>query len=312
MECSLCISATNCSVCSQGFYLRSSVSFCFSTCLDGYYYDNQTNVCQVCSPNCTICTSLTLCSVCSVSYFLIRQLSQCVNAPDCLWGLYPDNSTQVCEVCPSTCDGCSNNLTCLSCYAGQFRTLGSASRCVCMTGYYESAGQCISCPAECSACSSSAVCTACAFRYYLSRQNTCLEHCWKELTVVGAPRPTCINCPYDCITCTQYGECLSCNASENRALNPLNSRCEPMKGYYDNGKISCSKCSQYCLKCWTSMDCEECESGYVLDSTSTKCMPAVAQASSSLDIIVPIAGVIAVLVLTGLIVFKILKIKHAQ
>jgi signal transduction histidine kinase len=53
------------------------------------------------------------------------------------------------------------------------------------------------------------------------------------------------------------------------------------------------------------MDCEECESGYVLDSTSTRCVAAVGQASSSITIIISIAIVAIVLLFTGALAFKL-------
>ena len=88
----------------------------------------------------------------------------------------------------------------------------------------------------------STFCTGCHERYYLSRNNSCFEKCLTPLMVRGQPRPICKHCSYDCLTCNQYGECLTCNASEYRKLNPKNSRCQPLKGYYDDRSFVCKKC----------------------------------------------------------------------
>jgi hypothetical protein len=110
----------------------------------------------------------------------------------------------------------------------------------------------------CTACLSATHCTECSYRYYVSRQNTCVQKCLNELLYYGQPRPTCSTCPYDCLTCNIYGECLTCNASEFRQLNPRNYRCEPMFGYHDTGKISCELCAPHCFKCLTLWDCDNC------------------------------------------------------
>ncbi len=132
----------------------------------------------------------------------------------------------------------------------------SSLRCDPLPGYFDNGNTaCFKCPKECTACLTPTHCIECEYHNYLTRNNTCVDKCLTKLTTKDQPRPTCDNCPYDCITCNEYGECLTCNASEYRQLNPSNSRCEPMKGYYDDRSFVCKSCDEHCLDCLTILYC---------------------------------------------------------
>lgn len=182
--------------------------------------------------------------------------------------------TKVCQKCSYDCYTCDNNSTCLTCdsHTDRRQIDSNSSRCIPLKGYYDN-GSTVSaaCPSVCTACLSPSHCTECNYHYYLGRDNMCLYKCSTPLLAKGQQRPTCSNCPYDCMTCDEYGDCLTCNASEHRQLNPANSRCEPMKGYYDDRTFVSKACSSNCKECISPYDCSSCEAGYAFNWTSNKC-----------------------------------------
>ena len=119
--------------------------------------------------------------------------------------------------------------------------------------------------------------------------------------VRGQPRPICKHCSYDCLTCNQYGECLTCNASEYRKLNPKNSRCQPLKGYYDDRSFVCKKCHYLCLDCRTQYDCNECIEGYYFEPYESQCVPVVNQFSKMWIIVPGVVFLVILVVISGAI-----------
>ena len=152
-ECVSCSSASVCSSCQSGFYLRAD-NFCYSTCLDGFFYNNETNTCYNCSLNCTLCFSPSFCMACSAFYYLTPNNS-CVDSTACPIRYYPNNDTNICELCLYDCLTCADNVTCSSCdYATDRRVFdANSSRCIAAPGYFDIGNTvCVLCPPECTTC----------------------------------------------------------------------------------------------------------------------------------------------------------------
>ncbi len=56
-SCLTCTTATNCQICTNGYYLSNNGS-CVIICPQLYYANSDTNICSNCSSNCQICTNI--------------------------------------------------------------------------------------------------------------------------------------------------------------------------------------------------------------------------------------------------------------
>ena len=297
------LSGTTCQPCSDGNCLTCSLSVC-SSCVDGYYPFG--SACIACIANCKTCSNGISCSQCSQGYSLTPQ-GTCM-----YYGQGGDSATtnsngvvlrceagcQVCVAssvnalstictmpmqgysivsgairkCPSlclSCDGASATL-CTSCYPGYALISGSCSQCTdpnaltcsplnttysltCVNGYTSAyftnttAGVCSACAPYCRRCDSTG-------------PGNCDSNSCSSGAVQVSGTTTCTLCFGQCVTCSAYNPntCISCGL--RRYLSTSN---------------TCVLCQTGCRTCTTSStNCQSCDAGYNLVSSSCILVPA--------------------------------------
>lgn len=116
--CSMCLSATKCTVCETGYFLTNQK--CALSCPDRYFMDRVTQSCQSCPYTCLNCDKNRGCITCSlVSDF--RILSTSNKIPTCTPILgYFDRLNSVSVKCPNGCLSCISQTRCTACESGYF------------------------------------------------------------------------------------------------------------------------------------------------------------------------------------------------
>jgi hypothetical protein len=102
LPCKTCSSVSQPTICTSCYGNTSLVqgqiylnnSLCVASCNLGYYMDNTSLSCALCSPVCLTCSSYSVCLSCNTSYFY--NTSCLIN---CTFGYYGFNSQ--CLVCPT-------------------------------------------------------------------------------------------------------------------------------------------------------------------------------------------------------------------
>ena len=143
---------------------------------------------------------------------------------------------------------------CLSCNASKQLT-ASLGSCVCLTGYYPSAGNCLLCSAvmtSCSACTSATVCTSCALPMALSGASCT---CGPAYYFSGSACVLCSSAIIGCLACPNGGTCSTCNSGGNFIAS--GSSCICNTAYYASG-ASCLPCSIGCASCSSLFSCTVC------------------------------------------------------
>jgi len=261
--CTTCTSNTQCTVCiDPSFSLTTGVCSCPATT----YLTNTTPLkCDSCSniiAGCLTCshTTSTLCSGCQPGFYPASTLptttcsaclftcATCTNGTGCvtcnpgfsLNGSICDCNSGFIDVATQSCLACSavvlNCATCLGTYPTTCQT--------CNSGYYSSAGgsQCLSCPLNCNTCSSTGVCLTCNTGFSLKSSNIC-----------------------DC-----GATCQACNATMGitYCVDCSGSYCfNTQAGYYANSG-SVYQCPLACSSCSDATTCSDCNSPFILTSTS--------------------------------------------
>lgn len=155
------------------------------------------------------------------------------------------------------CGTCAaaNVTRCTTCVVGA--ALGSDNVCSCVSGYYESNGECKVCPSKCNGCQVNGVCSACAdpLRRKLDQNCDCPAGFFDD----GSS--TCKTCNSLCKTCTNSTSCTSCFSENNRTL--VNGQCVCASGFYQvvnsDNTVTCRKCSSECKECSGPTLCLNCD-----------------------------------------------------
>ena len=247
--CSYCVSATQCTICQESYYLSgsdcmpckfsckscSSVTSC-RICNDGYY--KGLTDCFECQFMCAICTNSTKCTKCVDGYFINNLL---------------------CTQCSDNCDLCNSLTDCTQCADGYRIVNGLCSQflahCLsfsttmsdeaepkpiltctsCDPGYFlNSTSKCQRCKDNCMVCSTSSDCSKCVLGYFLSSLNTCTA------------------CFIGCKECDNIISCKTCFS-----INGYNAIYNP--GY------ECKQCSNNCSSCSYDYCYKECPTGVVIN-----------------------------------------------
>ena len=184
-----------------------------------------------------------LCLPCGVECKVCGSPSGC---SECNFGSFLVQSTGECFACAGFCETCSSFEQCDQCSTGFYLDSGRCVRCEegcldcsgfscnsCVSGFFVVNGRCEPCSAHCGTCSSSEVCEECEFGYNLQNGK----------------------CAYEgfCVLKSPNG-CLRCFSGL----------------YLDNGK--CLPCEYPCQSCTSAGECQRCQVGFSLDSSSS-CVP---------------------------------------
>lgn len=261
-------SADICFACQINFYLLNSI--CYQTCPAGYYPTG--SICAPCMSNCLSCSNYSSCSSCTSPYYLFNQ--QCLTiCPAAYFAVVNSTNNQsICTACPSNCQVCTSQTTCINCNANYFLSSGN---CVsnCSGGLlpnYEK--MCSSC--QCLTCSTTSYnCTACSLpkSLYLSQ---CLSICPSGYY---SNNNTCVSCMSNCAACTSSTLCSICSLpyvlsfSSATTSNCLAACPNGTIATIDSVNFSyiCSACSNNCLTCSvTTSHCTSCSSPLLLTNNS--------------------------------------------
>jgi hypothetical protein len=220
-----------------------------TSCLPGYFYNAQTQVCQTCSQaNCISCNSMA-CLACAPGFIVSPSLTcqlQCAspcatcsqtNPTECLSCIagytLNTNSLQNCQPNLScnangTCNICpfgysllvvQFNSTCVQCVSGCQRcNPNNPNACfTCNQGFYLNGTTCSACPSFCTMCSSATICFSCASGFVAQQAATLPTSTLSTgngvSNVVMQP-VRCLACTSPCATCfNSPTTCLSCEAN---------------------------------------------------------------------------------------------------
>ncbi|EAS04000.3 EGF-like domain protein (macronuclear) [Tetrahymena thermophila SB210] len=264
-------------------------------CQEGNIDDPVQQKCLSCHYSCATCSvangSSSTCLTCNPAYFRSLVNNQCACNP----GYYDDGSHVLCSQCDPTCRTCSGpgSSSCQSCDATLFRTLNASNQCVCMNGYFLSAGTCQKCDDNCKTCANTSTnCNSCSSLMKLVG-NQCF--CENGYFAQGS---SCIQCDITCSTCNgpTAGDCLTCDAQDFRLCNQctdlsqtncqlctpaqqapnVKKFCRCQNRYFSQQGLSqCYPCSYQCLTCLGPNSCTSCDSVgdlRVLQGTQCQCI----------------------------------------
>jgi hypothetical protein len=260
---------TTCLDCdSQTNGAASCIYVTYSSCLEGYYLDDTTNVCKGCSGGTATCDStgsLTckqsyvldaspatpVCKSCNTGYSAVKYCTYdgTTYTPTECWTQYfletytknDGTSAKRCTPCNTHSNG--NNVA--SCSQSAI-VGGSPSMGNCIEGSY-STYTCVTGPANCLTPNTPKTCSICNPGYYLIPS-----------TAVSSPN-TCASCGSGVKTCTYN------SATGAKTITECN------EGYFkkvDTTSTSCVLCTANCKTCSSDTICSGCQNGYYLTSDS--------------------------------------------
>ncbi|CAD8062024.1 unnamed protein product [Paramecium sonneborni] len=132
-------------------------------CLDGYFQEDNDLVCSKCNDLCQNCNfTKDQCNSCYSSQNRKLHMDSCI----CKDGYY-DVGDLNCKKCPSHCQTCLNEKTCITCNEDQYRILSIDNEtCICQSGYFnlnfqDTCGKCHTSCLECKLNSKQEQCTRC-------------------------------------------------------------------------------------------------------------------------------------------------------
>lgn len=126
-NCNTCLSPTNCSACSAGYFMYNYQCYAGDQCPETTFPNTGVtpNKCSACSSQCSSCTSAAVCTKCSTNYYLYQ--SACYSSTTCPAGTFPDTSEPVykCSACQiENCIQCSSLTQCAACDTGYYLYTG--------------------------------------------------------------------------------------------------------------------------------------------------------------------------------------------
>ena len=169
----LCFKSWKCKECSKGFLYDNK---CIDSCPDGYYPDNENNVCVPCQGGCEKCRDSKICYECKPGLYLDEFDFTCKDK--CPIGQV--GITGKCKNCDdyNNCIQCSsdNIKNCLTCNPAFYNYNG---KCVdeCPSGTFAKGMICESCEANCKKCLDETICIDCN-NDKVEFNNDCLDNCY--------------------------------------------------------------------------------------------------------------------------------------
>ncbi|CAD8179254.1 unnamed protein product [Paramecium octaurelia] len=287
-QCEICSSNQECVSCFIGYFLQNGD--CVTTCNQGYYADQEFQICRECFTGCLECVGprYSECVLCQPNYLLSD--NRCL--PYCPYKHFYNFISTKCEYCDSfiygnscvtecplqyypinnVCYLCNNN--CTSCQSGLYLYQKTCLQ-NCITGTFNVNGVCQPCDVQCHTCESqSDYCISCSS---VTRYNAPFCECQIGYQQ-DSPNMDCIKCANQCHSCVQtFNNCIKCKP--DRVPNPPACTCP--YGKYDNG-VSCVPCKHECDDCLTNTLCLFCKGdrvganclcrlGYYDDNSSLYC-----------------------------------------
>ena len=272
-SCALCSEDySNCTECKSEYYLSENnclecvgqcktcknETFCLS-CFENSNYDNETGTCE-CIERFIFNNETNVCACVNNSAY-----ENDTNTCECLPGYGIDSDNSSCVPCnESSCLRCSNNYSiCEECDDKYY--LGDN-------------GMCLDCPEPCANCSNSSYCYSCVDKANLLENSTCSCIDNADYNISSGACECFAGEGPECLICSNLSYYNSteenCSCILNSYLNDSYSlfvcSCNDSYGY-DSANHICSPCNDSnCSDCESDyMICEECPSGYFLDSNST-------------------------------------------
>ncbi len=196
---------------------------------------------QPCYYTCLSCINGLTCVTCNSTLFRVHNTS--TQNCDPIPGYYDNGLNKSAIKCYYTCVTCINGITCNTCNGPtDHRVLNvTTQQCDPIMGYYDDGlGNSITLPCyyTCRACNSYPNCTICDsindHRTLNNLMNSCdpVDGFYDD----GTANRTASPCYYTCTTCNSPFLCLTCDSTYNhRIFNLINSSCDPIDGYYDDG-----------------------------------------------------------------------------
>ncbi|KAL4487833.1 hypothetical protein ABPG73_005093 [Tetrahymena malaccensis] len=261
-------------VCNQGYFYNNSnrqVINGICSCINGFYEDSQSLICQTCQYSCSQCTNGTAndCIACSANRQLKGGLCVCND------GYFDNPVLQNCSQCDYSCATCSNSSknNCLTCQT--YRNKQSDGSCQCIPGYFDdSISQlCKQCHYSCFTCTNSLQtgCLNCQANRSKQIDGSCLCNPGFYDNTISQQ---CQLCHYSCQTCYSgsSSNCLTCKLNSTLQGNS----CVCNQGFYDDSiQMSCVACHYSCLTCQnnSSNGCLTCKQDRLFQSGTCLCYP---------------------------------------
>lgn len=241
--CLTCNNGNTCTTCNAALNRFLNTTFFTCDCNIGFFA-NSSGLCAPCNSLCLTCNNSNTCLTCKTN--LNRTLNTATSTCDCQTGFILITASNLCQTCQATCLTCVTNFVnrCATCDSTTGRSLNSTTfQCQCPLTLFFDDGlslNCIPCSYTCLTCSGTAnSCLSCPVgsnRVYNSVSRTCFcAQRFYDANVTFTQSPICLACLYHCSTCDRSTSCLTCNSTRYRVMNPVNSRCICMGGYYDDG-----------------------------------------------------------------------------
>ncbi|KAL7717098.1 Furin repeat-containing protein [Entamoeba marina] len=255
-------------------YDSSNPQTCYS-CVSGFMYDSENNVCVDCeTDHCSKCYSTTTtpqCTDCKDGYQYLG------GSGDVPYSCYEKNITH-CSSYSTT-----QSYKCLSCDTNYFTNTDNDA---CVT--------CLDSIPNCETCTSDSVCTQCSDLFYLEDATckSCINHCnicdgdTGECSscdagyVLNENADECLPCPDNCDTCdnSDTGLCQTCSngffITESYTCSSCSVSCESdiiidttiTDVVCNDAQYTCQVNNEHCVRLSSDgSECIECESGYSLD-----------------------------------------------
>lgn len=244
-KCDKCNPVDICLSCKDGEFLLDNT--CLDKCPKGTRAIGLK--CEKCNVEfCSDCVaSLDTCEKCDDDKFKLSDTS-CVK--DCPEQYYTDLTSKTCQLCPTSCQTCTDTHTCQSCKNGYFLYENDCIE-TCPDGYVEvpDTKKCEKCPANCKECLAlnTDICEECKSGFPL-QDTACADDC-DVGRFLNEQKNRCDTCPTTCISCTSADNCTECVAG----LSLNDGEC------VDNCPELFAKVNGRCVPCQTSVNCLKCD-----------------------------------------------------
>ncbi|KAL4480718.1 hypothetical protein ABPG72_014493, partial [Tetrahymena utriculariae] len=182
LQCSL-LNPNICYVCDQEKKLLLWQQKCVQVCPSTFIPDKLNSNC-ICRPN-----SIEQAGICEC----LQNYFQQSDGSCCLVNFFGQDG--ICQNCPSNCDNCDSQTTCIKCSPQYFLAEDKTCVQICPTNFFGKDSVCKKCPPNCDKCDSVTTCISCLQQYFLAEDKTCVSTC--PIYFFGKDG-ICQKCPSNC------------------------------------------------------------------------------------------------------------------